>query len=558
METAFSRLKIRLVTAGAGAVVGFLLLAFPAHAGAMENVTGWLWSGTAGWISMNCTNFGTCATSDYGANLDYAAGGGSSGELTGWGWSETFGWVCFGKTCPDDVKNPENTPQNYAELREYVDDGTPGGRHWQFYGWARILNMGANGWLSLNCYNETHGACAGSNYYVSYDISTGFFSNVTDVANRDRNHYGWSGNSDGTGIGWVDFSLAHGNWAPPVVGPVIRPEGVYEPAGSLIPGTHPSQFEIRLPSVSSPQNFLLECVLSLPNGVKRILSKPVESVWFNVAESFLYQVPASDRGTDAIQRGKLWYIETCRLLDKPGTQACVADDDCVSGFCRPDPALPSGPNLCRAVADASTPKPLYIHDNRWSLYGADDDFYRAVKCYATFADQFFRNANRCDFAGDASFSMAMSKGIPIERDCHNGVDDDLNGLTDCEDPFCKGISYFCKPEEKRHLPTRCIWSEAGQQIPRCGDLTYKRSNLCCNDQPDEQGSNFHYVVDAMECEYGNPADGYFDCDCQTQEDFDANPNDDCYAPGHQSGNFCCERITQWPSGDVIGSRVMKK
>ena len=119
-----------------------------------------MWPDTAGWISMNCTNFGTCGVVDYGVDLDYSGSG--NGTLTGWAWSETFGWVCFGSTCPDAIQNPEGSAQNYAELREYVDDGTPTGRNWQFYGWARILNMGELGWISLNCYNVGQAACQAS------------------------------------------------------------------------------------------------------------------------------------------------------------------------------------------------------------------------------------------------------------------------------------------------------------------------------------------------------------------------------------------------------------
>lgn len=50
-------------------------------------VTGWAWSDTIGWISLNCSDLGTCATSNYG--LSKAA----NGTLSGYAWSDNVGWV---------------------------------------------------------------------------------------------------------------------------------------------------------------------------------------------------------------------------------------------------------------------------------------------------------------------------------------------------------------------------------------------------------------------------------------------------------------------------------
>lgn len=60
-----------------------------------DNVSGWAWSETVGWISFNCTNGGStanniCPTSNYGVNKDV------SGNLTGYAWSDNVGWIKFG------------------------------------------------------------------------------------------------------------------------------------------------------------------------------------------------------------------------------------------------------------------------------------------------------------------------------------------------------------------------------------------------------------------------------------------------------------------------------
>src|SRR3989338_10447137 len=71
------------------------------------NGSGFLWTDTAGWISMNCENDwngdgppleNRCGSFTYGARVDFAVGTGK-GTLSGYGWSPNVGLVCFGRTC---------------------------------------------------------------------------------------------------------------------------------------------------------------------------------------------------------------------------------------------------------------------------------------------------------------------------------------------------------------------------------------------------------------------------------------------------------------------------
>lgn len=77
-------------------VAGFVAL----HASADTSgpMSGWIWSGGAsgataetsggiGWISLNCSNTGTCGTVNYGLSVD------ASGIISGYAWSENVGWV---------------------------------------------------------------------------------------------------------------------------------------------------------------------------------------------------------------------------------------------------------------------------------------------------------------------------------------------------------------------------------------------------------------------------------------------------------------------------------
>ena len=59
-----------------------------------DNVSGYAWSGTIGWISFNCTDPGTCGL-DYGVSID-----GGTGDFSGYAWSENVGWIDFAPVGP--------------------------------------------------------------------------------------------------------------------------------------------------------------------------------------------------------------------------------------------------------------------------------------------------------------------------------------------------------------------------------------------------------------------------------------------------------------------------
>lgn len=537
---------VRAVSSFDGKIAQTVLMDFvkgsptPAGGSGGGNVTGWWWSATVGWISLNCDNFGTCPTSKYGVSLkDVPAASGTRATIDGFAWSETLGWICVGASCTDPT--PEGDP-SYAEWSRFVVDGTPEGRHEQLYGWAQVMALGADGWISLNCYNLTRpdlNTCATSDHYVVFGPD-GYFHDLSDPINRYRNHYAWSGNAQGTGIGWVDTSLSFANWAPSRLGRVRRPWGIYEPTPTPeIPGgeaSHPSTFSIAVTGIYAPPYSFLECRLQKPNGTFEFISLPLgEDAMRDAAETLVYTVPPqfNDQQTRDIEQNRLWYIDSCYLGSVTTEYACNQDADCPSGAICDEIA-----GLCREILFASARKPLFTHFNQWTLFGASDDFYQAVKCYASFPDQYFRNPKRCDFTGDASMSMAMSKGMPVERQCDNvdafgnPVDDDNNGQANCDDRFCQGIAYFCQ----KHLPTRCVRGSTGGTIGDCTGVGYQLGNLCCGDQPVALGAGFNQIIDGLECAYQDPDDGYFDCDCTAAN---YGQTADCFEPGHQAGEFCC-------------------
>jgi hypothetical protein len=141
-----------------------------------QNVKGFAWNSWAGWISMNNTSDGSAFA--YGVHIDV-----STKYMTGYAWSPHVGWVCFGSTCSG------TTPAGTAPVAQAIDvSGT-----WNLVGWAQVLNLGTNGWISLNCSNMS--GCATSDYKVTVNFATGAFSG-----------WAWHAIVGTTGWGWIDFS----------------------------------------------------------------------------------------------------------------------------------------------------------------------------------------------------------------------------------------------------------------------------------------------------------------------------------------------------------------
>lgn len=143
-----------------------VILTRPAESAPSDNLSGYAWSDTIGWISMNCTDPGTCGGSSYGVTVA------KDGTLTGYAWSEHIGWISFNAGdvagCPNGTCGPR-LDRATGEVR----------------GWARALSgRGSNtggwdGFISLS----------GGNYGVRVD-------------GCDWSGYAWGSDV----VGWVAFN----------------------------------------------------------------------------------------------------------------------------------------------------------------------------------------------------------------------------------------------------------------------------------------------------------------------------------------------------------------
>jgi hypothetical protein len=72
---------------GAAIVAAFFISPRETFSQAGTPLTGYIWSDTIGWVSLHCSDLGTCGTSNYGLTIA------ADGTISGYAWSEYAGWI---------------------------------------------------------------------------------------------------------------------------------------------------------------------------------------------------------------------------------------------------------------------------------------------------------------------------------------------------------------------------------------------------------------------------------------------------------------------------------
>ena len=67
-------------------------------------LTGWVWAGDHGWVSLSCQNTSSCGVNDYGVVND------GKGNLSGFAWGENIGWINFRTSGGSDCCSASGTP----------------------------------------------------------------------------------------------------------------------------------------------------------------------------------------------------------------------------------------------------------------------------------------------------------------------------------------------------------------------------------------------------------------------------------------------------------------
>lgn len=211
------------------------------EAGTAENISGWAWSDTIGWISFNSTSEATpYLGQSYGVGVSVAnKSTGGIGNFSGNAWSRGttldggIGWISFDRTRTGNPPAGQSDPglTKTGSPLAYVD--------WQegkVYGWARALagcevtagtpvtscassSAGAaaggwDGWIKLGGDGLSWGgsACTG----VSNNANTNRCNYGIKITGNKFTGYAWggadvdaSGNSTATGVsvvGWINFA----------------------------------------------------------------------------------------------------------------------------------------------------------------------------------------------------------------------------------------------------------------------------------------------------------------------------------------------------------------
>lgn len=140
-------------------------------------ITGYVWSDTVGWISLHCSNHGSCGTSNYGLVIA------TDGAISGYAWSENIGWISANSS---DLVGCPSSPCT-----------------------ARMNELSMEGWLKALAANNTESG--GWDGFISLSGA----SYGPTLSNGILSGYAWGD----ANIGWMDFdagaSPAVTVWLPP-------------------------------------------------------------------------------------------------------------------------------------------------------------------------------------------------------------------------------------------------------------------------------------------------------------------------------------------------------
>ena len=153
-----------------------------ALASGTDNVSGWAWSSTIGWISFNGADYGVhiCAGD---SDSHTGCGAGSDGKMVGYAWSSNIGWIKF-----DPVGPYPSSPSQSVKV-DANGNAT---------GWARACAGAAN----ADCSGGANPNAGGWDGWIKFfNITLNFISSPAEF-------HGYAWGSDV--VGWVSFNCAEG------------------------------------------------------------------------------------------------------------------------------------------------------------------------------------------------------------------------------------------------------------------------------------------------------------------------------------------------------------
>lgn len=474
-----------VITAAVIGIIAILTIFRPiltARAQENFNVTGFWWSDTFGWISLNCLNDWNgdgaleprCTQGNYGVNVIWE---GLVGTLRGTAWSPNFGLICFDSgtagVCAG-LSDPGGNPLRVAySFREgetvFLTEGDLTIEVAPVRGWGRIIghqnrnNSAAGGWIQFDGQvrgrSLTDRANGGSGARLQ---SSGF----VEVAGRQQRTFelvlagsAWQQNEERTGVGWIYLGEA----------PPGRPadQEIDEGRTDDIPeGITPPAVEQEDECTDGDALFCClnrvdddgdQSYTGLPdrNGATGVDCQDYDCAGVSFYSATIYNPGAGDP-----------YLH-----------------------CGPIPRVNGRPtNQENAASDADC------------FDGLDNDLDRAVDC----ADPDCAEAEHPD-----GQRTCRAEYIPRERDfCLDGIDNDGDGVSDCADPECRNRAGLCDGANFLVGHAQCATGDLiGQCAAQCPLGSHDRDNdrVCSTidnceevENPTQVDSNGNGIGDACD------------------------------------------------------------
>jgi|GEM_PF-2236818 len=149
--------------------------------------SGYAWSDTIGWISLNCSNTNSCGSSNYKVVMD------PEGVFSGYAWSESIGWISFNGS---DVAGCPGAVCDGPRLNRYFGSGQG-----IISGWAKAIagsTFGSGGWDGFIKFSNTN---------PTYAVTAGAYNEGTSGTALTGFAWGGDGGGDDVAVtGWIDFT----------------------------------------------------------------------------------------------------------------------------------------------------------------------------------------------------------------------------------------------------------------------------------------------------------------------------------------------------------------
>jgi|GEM_PF-7133161 len=208
----------------------------------------------------------------------------------------------------------------------------------------------------------------------------------------------------------------------------ILPEGIYykQPVSPPGYGIFPYHFNITFVDLSASAGTIVGCYINESNcydpglsGCTQIfVSKNITSQVFFTNTTIGYNLKSSDSINTTLggttDNWIPWRIDRCGIY----TGALVP------------------------IIGNTTKWRIHVHPISWTT----GDIANAVNSKSA-ANMYFQNTIKGDNRGDITFAVSMKVGATVETYCHDNIDNDGDGLKDCADPDCFGITYGCLPKQ---------------------------------------------------------------------------------------------------------------